>query len=216
MNPPRDSRAALSPERIVDAAIAFADAEGVDALSMRKLATSLGAGVMSLYNHVANKDELLDRMVDQVCADMETPSGDLDWRTAIRRTAVSAHQAFLAHPWAATEWNRRTPGQARLLLMESILRTLADGGLDPDTVYRGYHAITMHLVGFSIQELGFADLAHTSDLADIVEGFLADLDAERFPHFRRHVEAHFDGTERGDEFTFVLDLLLDGLDRARR
>lgn len=217
--PDPEPKLALTRSRILSEAIAVADAEGVAGLSMRKLAQRLGAGPMSLYTHVENKDDLLEGMVDLVVGDVEPPAPGEDWRRAIRASASSAHHVLLAHPWVAAEWTVRMPGPARLRLMDAILATLTAGGLDPGLVYRGYHAITMHVVGFTIQELGYASAASTTgtgDLADLARGFLDGGAADALPHLAEHVRAHIRSEGDGDEFVFVLDLILDGLDRANR
>ncbi|MEM7275082.1 MAG: TetR/AcrR family transcriptional regulator [Actinomycetota bacterium] len=205
---------ALTRDRILAEAIAFADAEGVEALSMRKLSERLGVGAMSLYRHVANKDEMLDGMVDAVCAELQPPRIVDDWREAIRTTSAEAHAALLAHPWAAGEWSRRRPGPARVAYMDALLRVLTEAGLRPDLIYRGYHAITMHLVGFTIQELSYRNGLAGQDLAVVAGQFLDGLDDGHLRHLADHVRAHLDGEDHGDEFGFVLDLILDGLHRA--
>lgn len=213
--PTSEPRPALTRDRVLAAAIAFADEHGVEALTMRKLADAMGAGAMSLYTHVRNKDDMIEGMVDRVTGDIEPPAGP-DWRNAMRTSAASAHRVLLAHPWAAPEWTRRMPGPARLAYMEAILRTLTEAGLTPSIVYRGYHAITMHIVGFSIQELGYRDFPAGTDLADAARSFLGDLAVADLPHLAAHVEAHLADDDHGDEFGFVLDLILEGLERADR
>ena len=203
----------LTRERILAEAVAFADEHGVDALTMRKLAERLDAGAMSLYTHVRNKDDMIEGMIDLVTADMVVPEGS-DWRAAMRRSASSAHQVLLAHPWAAEGWTSHMPGPARLALMDGILRCLTQAGLDDELVYHGYHAITMHIVGFTIQELGYRNLPSGQELGDVARAFLDHLAAAELPHLARHVQAHLSDHDHGDEFGFVLDLVLDGLERA--
>ncbi|MEM7287958.1 MAG: TetR/AcrR family transcriptional regulator [Actinomycetota bacterium] len=208
-----DPKLALTRERILAEAVAFADEHGVDALTMRKLADRLGAGAMSLYTYVKNKDDMIEGMVDLVTAEIELPA-EGEWRGAMRDSARSAHHVLLAHPWAAHEWTSRMPGPARLAYMESILRSLAEAGLDEGLVYRGYHAVTMHIVGFTIQELGYQNFPSGQDLGAVARAFLDDLAVADLPHLALHVEAHLSDEDHGDEFGFVLDLILDGLDRA--
>lgn len=208
-----DQKLALTRERILAEAVVFADAHGVDALSMRKLAEQLGVGAMSLYTYVENKDDMIEGMVDLVTAEIELPQGD-DWRRAMADSARSAHQVLLAHSWAAAEWTSRMPGPARLAYMEAILRSLAEAGLDESLVYRGYHAVTMHIVGFTIQELGYQNFPSGQDLGTVARGFLDDLAAADLPHLAEHVRGHLSDDDHGDEFGFVLGLILDGLERA--
>lgn len=211
--PTPDQKLALTRERILAEAVAFADEHGVDALTMRKLADRLGAGAMSLYTHVKSKDDIIEGMVDLVTAEIDLPVGD-EWRPAMCDSARSAHEVLLRHPWAAGEWTSRMPGPARLAYMEAILRTLTEAGLDESLVYRGYHAVTMHIVGFTIQELGYQNFPSGQDLGTVARSFLDDLAAADLPHLAEHVRGHLADHDHGDEFGFVLDLILDGLERA--
>jgi AcrR family transcriptional regulator len=209
------ARAPLTRERVLQVAVDFADEHGIDALSMRELARELGFGVMSLYNHVANKDELLDGMVDRVASEIETPSSPGgDWRHALRETALSAHRTLLRHPWASAMWSTRTPGPARLRYFDSILRGLREAGFSVDTACRGFHAITTHVLGFTLQKLDFP--VAQRDLSDVASDFLAEMSTADYPYFAEHVQHHIDAPHQGDSFEFVLDLILDGLERSER
>lgn len=209
------TRDRLTPERVLAAAIAYADLHGVEALSMRELARDLGFGVMSLYNHVANKDEMLDGMVDLVASEIEAPlPRDGDWKSALRGTAVSAHQTLLRHPWVSTMWSTRPPGPAKLRHFDSILRGLREAGFSVATACRGFHAITTHIVGFTLQKLDFP--VAQQDLTDVAKSFLAEMSTADYPYFAEHVQHHIDSPQQGDSFEFVLDLILEGLERSGR
>ena len=118
---PVASEPGLSKQRLVDEAVRLADRDGVDGLSMRRLAGTLGAGAMSLYHYVASKDELLDAMIDTVFAEIELPPLEADWQTAMRRQAVSARQVLARHPWAiGLMESRTTPGPANLRHREAV------------------------------------------------------------------------------------------------
>src|SRR3954449_4035365 len=122
---PPTGRARLSRERVLRAAVALADAGGLEALTMRRLGEELGVEAMSLYKHVANKEALLDGMVDLVFAEIELPSGDADWRTAMRERAISAPPALVRHPWATALMQSRTqPGPATLAHHDAVIGTL--------------------------------------------------------------------------------------------
>lgn len=205
---------ALSRDRILLEAITFADEFGAEALSMRKLAERLGVGAMSLYRHVANKDEMIEGMLDLACREIEPPVVSDDWQHSIRTSSASAHRVLLEHEWMAAEWTNRQPGPARIRYMEAILKVLTEAGLDPSLVYRGYHAITMHIVGFTIQQLSYKDLPEGEDLEAMAAEVLAVIDDADLPYLAAHVQAHVAGDDHGDEFIFVLDLMLDGLARA--
>lgn len=208
-----EPKLALSRHRILTESVRYADEHGVAGLSMRKLAEQLGVGAMSLYTYVKNKDDMLEGMVDLVTAEIELPVGD-DWRRALVTSSASAHQVLLDHPWCAEEWTRRMPGPARLAFMEAILRTLTEAGFDDELVYHGYHAVTMHIVGFTIQALGYQDLPVGESLGDLAETFLASIGAADLPHLATHIRAHTSGEGHGDEFGYVLGLILDGLEQA--
>jgi len=198
----------------VDAAIELADAHGIDGLSMRKLASHLGAGAMSLYNHVANKDDLLDAMVDRVAGQPALPDRSQGWQAAARQFAVETHQALLRHPWAITMWQTRWPGPNRWLYMETLLAILADADFTEDHADLAFHAITMHIQGFTQQQVSY-----TTQFADgdaLYARFAAEVKAGSFPHLIDHVRYHNDGGTTQDEFAFVLDLILDGLERKGR
>ncbi len=213
-------RARLTRERILDAAIALADREGVDPLSMRRLADELGVVPMALYKHIANKEELLDGMVDVVIREIEPPAGDGEWKPAIRRRILSARSALLRHWWASrvieTRTNR-TP--AALDYMDSMIATFRAGGFSVDLTHHVMHAIGSRMWGFT-QEL-YSDLQPPG--REVVNAVPEAL-ARRFPHIVEiaRVVVHDDGTVVGQgcddqfEFEFALDLLLDGFEKLHR
>lgn len=206
------TRVPLSKERILRAAIDLADERGLDDLSMRKLATHLGFGVMSLYNHVASKEKMLEGMLDLIVGDIDHPEVAADWKASMRRSSISAHQTLLRHRWATEIWWNTPPGPARLAYMEALLRGLREGGLSADLTYHAYHALTMHIVGFTLQELNFDDV-DDEELAALGRQYLGDDAASTYPYLTEHFLAHFDDQDHGNEFEFVLDLILDSLER---
>ena len=206
-----DIRTPLSRDRILAAAVELADQDSVDAVSMRKLAASLGFEAMSLYNHVANKDDLITGMVDWIAGDMARLDPDRPWKEAVRHMSISGRDVLLEHSWAAPLWTRSMPGPNRLLLMEDLLAGFRQGGFSPRLAHFGFHAVTMHIVGFTLQQLSYAATSSASD--DAAAAFIATLDPERFPFMIEHVEYHIHDDEGGD-FEFILDLILDGLERA--
>lgn len=208
------SRQPLSRSRILAAAVSFADAHGVDALTMRKIADILEFRVMSLYNHVANKQEMLSGMLDVVVGEIDPPPTTGSWKDVMQASAAAAHDVLSRHPWAASEWSKHLPGPHRLRYIESILQILTEADLGAEIVYRGYHAVTMHIVGFTVQEVGF-EQALSADLDEMANAFLEEMGSE-FPYMAEHVRGHLDDHDHGDEFGFVLGLILDGLDRAAR
>ena len=217
-------RTPLSKERVLNAAMALADSDGIEALSMRRLAQELGVEAMSLYNHVANKGEILDGIVDLAVSEIELPSGEEEWDVAIRKCAISAHEAFLRHPWACSlvmsPGSSQTGHPSRLRYIEWLLRRLREEGFSAELTYHAYHALDSHILGFTLWQLGHAAAARSlgsGDLAELAAGFVRELRAEGYPYLAEHAEQHVaSASDEGEgEFEFGLDLILDGLKRAR-
>lgn len=200
----------LSRDRILQVAIQFADANGIGKLNMRSLAKELGSPVMSLYTHLLNKDELLDGMVDSVADEIFVPIQDQPWREAIAEIAASAFKTFYRHPWVIGLWN--TAGSpAKMAHQESILRVFREAGFSVKLACRGYHAITMHTTGFTMQALDFPRDAKSMKAA--ASTFLSEADPKMIPYFIEHVKYHQDHPEPDGEFEFVLDMILNGLEK---
>jgi AcrR family transcriptional regulator len=210
------TRMPLSRERVMRAAIALADASGIESLSMRKLGQELGVEAMSLYNHVANKDEILDGIVDLVFGEIALPSGEGDWKPAMRRRATSAHEALLRHPWAPSLMQSRTrPGPATLRHHDSVLGSLRDAGF---TLVMAAHAISVidgYIYGFALQQINIP-LQSREQVAVVGESILRQMAGE-YPHLAEMITKHamLPGYDYGREFEFGLDLILDGLERLR-
>lgn len=196
---------------IVAAAIELADADGVRALSMRNLAQRLGYEVMSLYNHVANKDELLSLMVDAIAAEVVEPSGDLSPLETVRAIAMATRAALVDHPWVTELWQQHLPGPARSRHMETLLKVLDRSGLSPELAHHGFHAVNNHVLGYTLQELGMASGSDNDGEARAQE-FLAGISPETHPYTTAHVQQHLTG-HTASSFELVLDLILDGLIR---
>jgi AcrR family transcriptional regulator len=209
-------RIRLSRERVLSAAVALADEGGIDALSMRKLAQELGVEAMSLYNHVANKDDVLDGVVEAVAAEIDAPSAGGDWKTAIRQSSISRHDTLLRHPWAPSLWMRQKPGPARLRQTDALLGTLRGAGFSKDLTYHAYHILESYVLGYIQQVLNYraVDMRQFEDLA---ASFVRGDYAEEYPHFTEHVQQHMEPHEEdgGSAFGLGLDLILDGLERLR-
>ena len=209
----KSERAPLDQPSIVAAANALADSEGIDAVTMRKLAETLGYKVMALYTHVANKDELLGLMVDAVAGEIEAPPPDLAPLEALRASAIAARTALVAHPWAPGLWLRHFPGPARIDHMELLLRTLDSSGLSPHLAHQGFHAISNHVLGYTLQELDYNMVEDNPDdpMAKASE-FMAGMSQVTHPFTIAHVQQHIDG-DTAASFELVLDLILQGLVR---
>jgi len=201
------TRGPLTRETIVTAAVALADEGGVKGLTMRKLAQSVGYEVMSLYNHVANKGELLDLILDAASSEVVSPEESEEPMVAIRAIAMSLREALVNHPWAPALWLHHMPGPHRSRVMEDLLRALDRSDLPPDLAHHGFHAVTNHVVGYTIQQL---DMAAIGDPEQVVADYLGSLSAEDHPLTIAHVHQHIDG-DTSPSFELVLDLILDGL-----
>lgn len=213
----KTQRQPLSRERVVEAAVALADAQGLGALTMRRLAQDLGVEAMTLYYHVGRKDALLDAIVDVVVREIELPPPELDWRAAIRRTAISAHDVLVRHRWAAHLILSSTgPNAARLRYMDAVLGTFRRGGFSADLTDHAYHALDSHVMGFTLWQVSM-DLPDDEELRTLAGAFLDQLPADELPHLVEHVHQHLKPRDPDDEgeFVFGLDLLLDGLQRIR-
>jgi AcrR family transcriptional regulator len=215
-DPSAAPRLPLNKERILRAAVALADREGVGSLSMRKLAQELGVEAMSLYHHVANKEALLDGMVDLVFGEIELPSGDADWKAAMRRRAISTRAALRRHPWAiGLMESRRTPGPANLRHHDAVIGCLRRGGLSVALTAHAYSLLDSYIYGFAMQE---ASLPFTTpqETAEVAQTIMAEFPADAYPHLTELAVQHVlqPGYDYGDEYLFGLDLILDGLERA--
>ncbi|PZU45486.1 MAG: TetR family transcriptional regulator [Microbacterium sp.] len=207
----------LSTQRVVSEAIRIADGEGVDGLSMRRLAAALGAGAMSLYHYVANKEELLDAMIDVVFDEIELPSLDVDWKVAMRAEAVSARDVLARHPWAISLMESRTsPGPANLRHREAVTACLRNAGFSVVMATHANWLLNSHVYGYALQEASLPfDTAE--ELAEMTEDvYLPQIPADRFPYLHEsgaHLMAI--GYDPSSEFFFGLDLVLDALEALR-
>ncbi|MCO1615245.1 TetR/AcrR family transcriptional regulator C-terminal domain-containing protein [Micromonospora sp. CPM1] len=224
----RKPREPLSRERALASAIALVDAEGMAALTMRRLAAELGVEAMSLYHHLPGKAGLLDGLVDAVAAEItsaaeqaEADAPGADWRTRLRLRFLAARAVMLRHPWApALLSSRPTVPAGVYAYYDGILATLVDGGFSYRIAHRALHAFGSLALGFA-QEVFRPDAGGESD-ADAAEAEMVAL-AERLPHLAAMVAAEThdaaDPTlgwcDSQTEFEFTLDLLFDGLERHR-
>ena len=217
-------RVPLTRERILDAAVRLADAEGIEALSMRRLAGALGVEAMSIYYHLPNKGSLVDAMADQVFGEIELPEDGDGWQEAIRRCTASAHAVLIAHPWASSlvmaPSSRDAPQPARLRYTDWLLGRLRRAGFSAELAYQAYHAVDAHVLGFTMWELGHtAGLRQAMagrEMAAMVAAFIGEMGADH-PHLAEHARLHV-AASSGDgdrEFAFGLGLILEGLERAR-
>jgi AcrR family transcriptional regulator len=215
--PSGEHRVPLSRGRVRRAAVALADERGIASLTMRALGDQLGVEAMSLYHYVANKDELLDGMVDLVYGEIELPSGEAHWKTAIRRVATSAHDALSRHRWAITLMETRTrPGAANLRHHDSVIRTFREAGFSIKQAIHAFSVLDSYVSGFALQELTMP-FDTSEELAEVAESILGQFPADEYPHLAETITEHVtkSGYDYADEFEVGLDLILDGLQRLR-
>ena len=214
-------RVPLTKDRVFEAAIAFADEHGIDELSMRKLGQELGVEAMSLYYHVANKNEILDGMVDAITSQIGLTHDEGDWKPAMRRQIMTARAAMKRHPWApGVIETRKTISMPMMKYMDSVGGIMRRGGFSVDLMHHAMHALGSRVLGFS-QEL--FDDSEALDESPEVQAIVMQQMAEEFPNISavvaeiQHQEESIVGSGCDDdvEFGFALDILLDGLERRR-
>jgi AcrR family transcriptional regulator len=207
-------RVPLSKERVLRTAIALVDKGGIDALSMRKLGDELGVEAMSLYHYVTNKDELLNAIVDVVVSEIEPTSPDGDWRTAVRKSAISFHDVLKRHPWATSlMMGGGGVSTARMRYMEALLGRLREAGFSANLTHHAYHALDSHIIGSTLWHAGYSNMKLPANFEQI---FVRDI-AKELPYLAEHAQQHITKSKRDvPEFEFGLDLILDGLEKILR
>jgi AcrR family transcriptional regulator len=207
-----EDRAPLSRERVLRAAIALADAAGVRALTIRSLAAKLGVTPMSVYYYVANKSEILDGIIDVVFSEIELPPEDGDWRSEIRRRAISARKVLARHPWAiGLLESRKSPGPANLRHHDAMIGTLRAAGFSVEMTAHAYALLDSYVYGFALQEAGLP--FDGKDVADVAEPIMQSFSADEYPHLVELAREYIlqPGYDFGDEFEFGLNVILDAL-----
>lgn len=208
------ARRPLSRERVLAAAIALADGGGIDSLSMRKLAQALGVEAMTLYYWVANKDEIIDGILDLVLAEFRLPTEAADWKTELRASILAAHEALERHPWACQFlMSVRRLRPARLEFIDAVLRQLNRAGFSAELTDHAYHALDSHLLGSTLWEAGYT-AGGVQAPQEAQEALIRHVLAT-YPALGEHVEYHQRPRREGEprDFEFGLNLILDGVER---
>ncbi len=207
------------------AAVSLADEHGLESLSMRRLGQQLGVEAMSLYNHVANKDDIVDGIVEMVVGEFAVPPDETHWRVAMRETARSAHEVLLRHPWApALIQSRVTPSRVRFRYADAVIGTLRRAGFSVELAYKAQLTINSYLYGFTLHEVSWPfDPEEQHDVAATLQPRVA---ADEYPYLTEMLgwimKARVPNAARKDtvayesDFEFGLDLILDGLEKLRR
>jgi AcrR family transcriptional regulator len=209
-------RAPLSRDRVLRAAVTLADESGIGALSMRKLGQVLGVEAMSLYNHVTGKGDLLDGMIDIVFGEIGLPSGDEEWRQAMRRRAISAREVLGRHRWAiGLMESRRSPGPATLRHHDAVLGCLREAGFPVDLTAHAYSLLDSYIYGFALQEASLP-FDTGDEAAQVAQDISAMMPGGEYPYLTEMAVVHVlqPGYQYGDEFETGLDLILEALERA--
>lgn len=212
----RPGRPALSRERVLQGAVAVADARGIAALTIRSLAQHLGVKPMSLYYYVANKNEILDAIVDVVFSEIDLPTVDGDWRSEVHLRATSARHVLRRHSWAIGLLESRTsPGPATLRHHDAMIGTLRGAGFSIEMTAHAYALIDSYVYGFALQEAALP-FEGSDDVATVVEPMIEQFSTTEYPHLVELATEHVlrPGYDFGDEFDFGLTLILDGLARS--
>jgi len=205
----------LSRDQVLRGALVVADAGGLGALTIRSLAHELGVKPMSVYYYVANKDEILDGIVDIVFGEIDLPSPGGEWRTEMRRRAVSARSVLRRHPWAIPLMQSRTnPGEATLRHLDANIGTLRTGGFSVKMTAHAYALIDSYVYGFCLSESSLP-INGPETVPDVAESIMEHVAPETYPHLTEFSVEHVmkPGYDFGKEFEFGLDLILAGLEQ---
>ena len=208
-------RPALTRDRVLAGAIELVDEIGIDAFTIRRLATALDVKPMTIYHYVASKDEIIDGMVDVVFSEIELPAGGVDWQTAIRRRCRSAREVLGRHPWAPPLMeSRSSPGPATLRHHDAVVGCFRRSGLSLELTAHAYATIDSYVYGFALEEAHLPG-GGSGEIVELAEDMLAESLAD-YPHLAEFTTEHVlqPGYRFGNSFEFGLDLIIDGLARA--
>ena len=208
-------RTPLSRGRILKRALAIADKKGIEGLSMRSLARALRVEAMSLYNHVKNKEDLLDGMVELVVGEIEVPQIGGDWKNAMRKRALSAHSVLMNHPWAASLlMSRVNVGPLMLRYVDATIGSLVSAGFSYEMADHAWNALDSYIYGFTLQRLNFPFAP--DEYKDVAEEYIPQMPMEKYPYLLGLSERVIDGLHEGThEICFGLEFILDGLEAGR-
>ena len=210
-------REPLTRERVLRAALKLADEGGLGSLSMRKLGHELGVEAMAVYYHFADKDEVIDGVVDIVFAEIDVPVAGAPWKAAMRGRAISVRDALLRHRWAIGLMEARAhPGPANLRHHDAVIGNLRAAGFDSAMVAHAYSVLDGYIYGFALTKMNLP--FDSSDMVEeMAQTMLEPFPFDQYPNLAAFVTEHVmqPGYDFGDEFEYGLDLILDGIERAR-
>lgn len=209
----RDGRAPLTRQRVLLAAVHLADAEGIGALTMRSLADALAVKPMATYHHVANKEQILDGIVDLVFAEIVQPPIDAPWRAALASRAASVRDVLGRHPWAiGLMESRRAPGPATLRHHDTAIALLRHAGFTHAAIAHGIAFLDAYVYGFALQEVSLP-FESPGEVPELAEAILAQMPTDEYPSFVEFAREHVlqPGYDFGNEFDIGLGMVLDGI-----
>jgi AcrR family transcriptional regulator len=213
---PTEGRAPLSRDRVLRAALALLDRGGMESLTMRRLGQELGVEAMALYRHVANKDDIADGMVDLVFSEIELPPIEANWKTAMRKRAMSVREALSRHRWAiGLMESRSNPGPANLRHHDAVIGNLRVAGFDMAMAAHAYSLLDSYVYGFAQTQMNLP-FESSQEIAEVAQGMLQPFPISAYPNLAAFITepAMRPGYDYGDEFEWGLDVILDGLERA--
>lgn len=213
---PIPARTPLTRERILEAAVDLADRAGIEALTIRRLATELDVKPMTLYHHVDGKEAVLDGMIDLVFTNIALPDKELAWRDAVHGRCRSAREVLASHPWSVPLMeSRRSPGPATLRHHEAMLACFLESGMSLQLTAHAYAVVDSYVYGFAMQEANLAVQGASGD-EEVTRQIATQFSDDQHPHLMRFSTEHVlrPGYHFGDSFEYGLDLLLAGLDAA--
>ena len=213
---PAERRIPLTRGRVLRAAMALADTGGLETLTMRKLGQELDVGPMALYRHVANKDDMVDGIVDLVFSEIDLPASGADWRTAMRERAISVREAMSRHRWAVGLMESRTnPSPANLRHHDAVIGSLRAAGFDMAMAAHAYSLLDSYIYGFAQTQMNLP-FESTADIAEVAQEMLQPFPLNAYPNLAAFITEHAmkPDYDYANEFEFGLDLILDGLEEA--
>jgi AcrR family transcriptional regulator len=202
---------------VLQTALRLADRGGLESLSMRKLGQELGVEAMAVYYHFANKDEVLDGIVDLVFGEVDLPVAGAGWKTAMRERAISLRDVLARHRWAIGMMeSRRSPGPANLRHHDAVIGNLRAAGFDMEAVAHAYSLLDGYIYGFALTKMNLP-FESGDNVAEMAQDMLEPFPMDEYPNLVAFITEHAmkPGYDFGDEFEYGLDVLLDGLDRPR-
>ncbi len=216
LRPRTKRRLPLTRDRVLRAALALADKGGLEKLTMRSIGQKLGVEAMSLYNHVANKEDVIDGMVDLVFSEIDLPIAGTDWKAAMRERAIAVRDALLRHRWAiGLMESRRNPGPANLRHHDAVIGNLRAAGFDMAMAAHIYPVLDSYIYGFAMTQMNLP-FENTAEVAEVAQGMLQAFPVNQYPHLAAFITEHAmkPGYDHANEFEWGLDVILDGLERV--